>query len=395
MAGAVRRIGVQERRARLGVRHRLVAATRAESPFAVAADVVALHGTDPASVFLAIFARMRTGGIEAIERALYDDRVLVRLLGMRRTMFVVPLDLAPVVQAACTRAIAVQERRKLVQLLDRAGIADNPDGWLADVEESTMGVLASRGEATAVELSEHEPRLRTSILMAEGQPYEARQNVSTRVLFLLAADGRIIRGRPRGSWTSSQYRWSPLETWLPGGMAEWPTEAAQVELARRWLAAFGPGTAADLRWWTGLTAGQIRKALAQLGPVEVDLDGTTGFVLPDDLEPAPAAEPWAALLPALDPTPMGWSERGWFLGDHAPALFDRSGNVGPTVWWDGRIVGGWAQRKEGQIVFRLLEDVGAEAVAAVETAADQLGAWLGKARVTPRFRTPLERELIA
>jgi len=110
---------------------------------------------------------------------------------------------------------------------------------------------------------------------------------------------------------------------------------------------------------------------------------------------APAPGPWAALLPALDPTPMGWRERGWFLGEHGPALFDRSGNIGPTVWWDGRIVGGWAQRPRGDIVFRLLEDPGAEAGAAVTAEAERLQAWLGPVRVTPRFRTPLERELSA
>jgi len=92
---------------------------------------------------------------------------------------------------------------------------------------------------------------------------------------------------------------------------------------------------------------------------------------------------------------MGWTERGWFLGDHAGALFDRSGNAGPTVWWDGRIVGGWAQRKDGEIAFRLLEDVGADALRAVEAQAETLATWLGKVRVTPRFRTPLERELVA
>lgn len=214
------------------------------------------------------------------------------------------------------------------------------------------------------------------------------------MLFLLAADGRIIRGRPRGSWTSSQYRWSLSAAWLPDGMAEWPAELAQAELVRRWLGAFGPGTVADLRWWTGWTAGQVRKALAQVGPVEVDLDGAVGLVLADDLDPVPAVEPWAALLPALDPTAMGWSERGWFLGDHAPALFDRSGNIGPTVWWDGRVIGGWAQRRDGEIAFRLLDDVGADALTAVRTAADRLTAELGKVRVTPRFRTPLERELV-
>ena len=90
---------------------------------------------------------------------------------------------------------------------------------------------------------------------------------------------------------------------------------------------------------------------------------------------------------------MGWPERGWFLGEHAPALFDRSGNIGPTVWWDGRIVGGWAQRRDGEVAVRLLEDVGRDAAAAAATAAERLRAWLGDVRFVPRFRTPLEREL--
>ena len=58
-------------------------------------------------------------------------------------------------------------------------------------------------------------------------------------------------------------------------------------------------------------------------------------------------------VPALDPTAMGWSQRDWYLGPHKEALFDRSGNVGPTIWWNGRIVGGWAQRRSGEIVVRL------------------------------------------
>jgi hypothetical protein len=101
------------------------------------------------------------------------------------------------------------------------------------------------------------------------------------------------------------------------------------------------------------------------------------------------------LLPALDPTAMGWSERSWYLGPHAPTLFDRSGNVGPTVWCDGRIIGGWAQRADGEIVYRLLEDVGSDTVAAVEADAARLAKWIGAVRFIPRFRTPLERELTA
>ena len=395
MAGAVRRIGVEERRARLGVRHHLAPAARVDSAVEAAAGVVALHGTDPASVFLAAWARMRAAEAATIERTLYEERTLLRILGMRRTMFVVPAGLAPIVQASCARAIAAQQRRLLLRLLDQAGIADDPAGWLKEVEESTVAALTARGESLAADLYEHEPRLQQQLLLAPGKPYEARQAVATRILFLLAADGRIIRGRPRGSWISGQFRWAPIEAWLPGGLAEWASEAARVELVRRWLAAFGPGTAADLKWWTGWTAGEVKRALTEVGPAEVDLDGATGLVLADDLEPAPATAPWVALLPALDPTVMGWAARGWFLGGHGPTLFDRNGNAGPTVWWDGRVVGGWAQRRDGEVAFRLLEDVGAEATAAVGAEAERLGAWLGKVRVTPRFRTPLERELSA
>jgi len=396
MTGAVRRIGAQERWARLGVRHHLAPAARAASVVQVAEDLVGLHGTDPASVFLAAAARMRQPEVEAIERAMYDERALLRMLGMRRTMFVVPVELAPIVQAACTQAIAAAQRRLLLQLLEQSGIAaDEPERWLEEVEEATVKALAARGQALATELSEDEPRLREQLLLAEGKSYAARQSVSTRVLLVLAAEGRIARGRPRGSWISGQYRWSLIESWLPGGMAEWSTGAAQAELVRRWLAAFGPGTVADLRWWTGLTAGEVKRALATVGAVEVDLDGVPGLVLADDLAPPPAAEPWVALLPALDPTVMGWSGRAWYLGEHGPTLFDRNGNAGPTVWWDGRIVGGWANRKDGEIAVRLLEDVGADGVAAVEAAAGRLADWLGTVRVTPRFRTPLERELTA
>lgn len=392
---AVRRIGVEERRARLGRRHHLAPGAGAGGPVEVASSMVGLHGTDPASVYLAVAARMPSAQPATIERALYDDRQLVRLLGMRRTMFVVPLDLAPVVQAAATRAIAVQQRRRTEQLLAQSGICDDPATWFKEVEEATVRVLAEHGEGTAAELSVHEPRLRVQIRLAEGKSYAASQSVVTRVLLQLAADGRVIRGRPRGSWISSQYRWAPIEAWLEGGIDELEAPVAQAELVRRWLASYGPGTAADLKWWTGWTMGEVKRALAAVGAVEVELDGATGLVLPDDAEPVEEVGPWVALLPALDPTVMGWAGRDWYLGGHGPTLFDRNGNAGPTVWSDGRIVGGWAQRRDGEVAVRLLEDVGADGAAQVEAAAGRLGRWLGKVRVTPRFRTPLERELSA
>jgi hypothetical protein len=124
----------------------------------------------------------------------------------------------------------------------------------------------------------------------------------------------------------------------------------------------------------------------------VDLDGTEGLVLAGDTE-SPALEPFVTLLPGLDPSTMGWKHRDWYLGAHRSRIFDANGNGGPTVWVDGRIVGGWAQRKTGEVVFRLLEDIGAERADQVAARAAALEAVMGEARVVVRFPGPLDREL--
>ena len=389
MGHDIRTVSVAERRARLAVRHHLAPGERAGTMAAAVDGVVALHGTDPASVYLSAWARTRDVDKAAIEHALYEERSLVRMLGMRRTVFVVPTGLMPVIQSACTDQIAERLRRQLIQVVAAAGIGPDAATWIKEVSEGTVRVLAARGSATGAELARDEPRLRTQIIAAADNPYGGAVNLTTRLLTLLSAEGLIVRGRPRGGWTSTQFTWSaaPERTDLSAA-------AARTELARRWLAAFGPALLSDLQWWTGWTMGQVRQSVSSLDLTEVDLGGTLGVLLAADEDPAAPAEPWAALLPALDPTAMGWRERAWYVGEHTAALFDRSGNIGPTAWWDGRIVGGWAQRKDGEIAVRLLEDVGAEAAAAITAEAERLREWIGPAvRITPRFRTPLEREL--
>ncbi|MFI0445230.1 winged helix DNA-binding domain-containing protein [Actinomadura sp. 6N118] len=390
----MRSITTAERRARLAIRHRLATAARTDDVAEIARSLVALHATDPATVFLSVAARSRTATPGLVEKALYDDRTLLRMLAMRRTMFVVPVELVPVLQASCADALAVKQRRTYSRFLEQAGVGDGDiDGWWRDVENATHAALLARGEATGAQLSKDEPRLRTQVDPAPGKSYSKPIGITTWVLVTLGVEGRIVRGRPNGSWISSQYKWSPVEAWLPGGVPEMPADEARAALLRDWLWSFGPAPVSDLKWWTGWTLGDVKKALALLDVTEVDLSGTTGLLLADDLEPVTAPGPWASLLPALDPTPMGWQARSWYLGDHGPALFDKNGNIGPTIWWDGRIVGGWAQRKDGEIAMRLLEDVGAEAKAAIEAEAARLPGWYGDVRATPRFRTPLEREL--
>jgi hypothetical protein len=390
-----------ERQRRLLVRHHL--ARPASTVEQVAGDVVGLHSSDPATVVLSARARLDPFAVSDLEDALYERRSVLRMLAMRRTMFVVPLDLAAVMEASCTKALVAGERRRLVSMLTEAGVTDDAEAWIERVASDTIDVLRAHGPLPASRLTKLVPDLAIQLRIAVGKPYEGTVGVSTRLLFLLSTQGDIARARPLGSWQSSQYRWAPMEDWV-GRLPAIPAADARGELVRRWLQAFGPGTLEDLAWWTKWTKADVRAALADVDAVAVTADtgddpAAPAWVLPDDLDDtprelaAPGKRPPVRLLPALDPTIMGWRDRTWYLGRHRAPLFDRSGNAGPTVWVGGQAVGAWSQRPDGEVVWHLLEDVPKRDVQRVDQAARALTAWFEGVCVTPRFPTPLDREL--
>jgi hypothetical protein len=385
----VRAVGAVERRARLARRHRLAPGHRAADVVGAARSVVCLHATDPATVYLSARARVVGMAVADLERALYADRTLVKHLAMRRTLFVFGREELGVAQSGAADRVAAAERRRLVRDVERAGLYPDGERWLKEASEGVLAALADGREATSSELRAELPLLEGSIAYGEGRSWGGQAPIAPRVLTTLSAAGRIVRASNLGGWTASRPRWASMASWLGHELAPPPADAGVAGLVERWLRAFGPGTAADLKWWLGSTVAAVRRALAGLGAVEVDLDGQAGWLLPDDLEPVEPVEPWAALLPSLDPTTMGWAERGWYLGPHRAQLFDTSGNAGPTAWWDGRVVGGWAQDGDGAVVLQVLEDVGADALRALEDEAARLTGWLAGTRLMPRFPSPL------
>ena len=397
-----RTITTDQRRARLAIRHRLAPSARTDDVAAITDSVVALHSTDPATVYLSAMARMSHPSIEAVSAALYEDRTVVRHHAMRRTLWVFTPTMARWAHAACTTALAAIEWKRLAKMVEDSGIATDGAGWVATARADTLTALTSMGTANARQLGKAVPALTEKLHLAVGKSYAATQGTHTRLLLNLGFDGAIVRGRPNGSWTTSEYTWSVTDQWLPGGLGvaddEFDVDAAAAELASSYLARFGPATAADLQWWAGWTAGGTRRALAAIDAVEVAMNGTVGWILPDDTDEVAHASPWIAFLPGLDPTTMGWKERSWYLGDLATfgaSVFDRNGNAGPTIWVDGQVVGGWAQRKSGEISFRLLAEMPPRRMKAIADEADRLRTLIGEARVNVRFPAPMQKGLLA
>lgn len=378
----MRHISDDERRARLARRHAVAPWSRVADPVAATEAMTVLHATEPATVYLSLAARVDGLTVTDVDRVLYEDRSLVKQLAMRRTLFVFPRDLLPAAWGSASARVALQLAARVAKEVEGAGHADDGRAWLDTARAAVVEALAGAG-LTAQELRDRVPMLGAKLELAQGTKHAATVYLAPRVLTQLAVEGRVVRGVNTGHWRLSKPRWTLTEDWL----GDVPTPLGQTEgyaeLVRRWLATFGPGTETDLVWWLGSTKTAARRALADVEAVEVSLDGgATGWVLPGDEEAATGTEPWAALLPVLDPTVMGWKERDFYLGDHGPQLFDSNGNAGTTAWWDGRVVGCWVQDATGIVEVRLLEALPRAARTALATEAERLTSWLDGTRVS-------------
>lgn len=378
----MRHVSDDERRARLAVRHALAPAFRLDSPEAATRAMSVLHATEPATVYLSCWARVESLKVADVDRALYEDRSLVKQLAMRRTLFVFPRDLLPAAWGSASARVAGIERARMAKDVVKAGLADDGDDWLDRARAEVLSVLATAPDGRlAIEVRQAVPMIDVRVAVSAGSVWSA-----PRVLTHLGATADVARAVNTGHWRTSRPRWTLMRHWLDEAPLPWDAADGYRELVRRWLYTFGPGTEDDLVWWLGATKTVVRAALAELDAVEVSLEvkpSGTGWLLPEDLDEVPDPGSWVALLPVLDPSVMGWKHRDFYLG---PAklrdqLFDRNGNAGSTVWVDGRVVGCWVQDDAGVVRVRLLERVSARARRSLDAEAARLTEWLGGLRI--------------
>ncbi len=339
---------------------------------------------------------MSSPAISSVEAALYDTRTIVRHHAMRRTIWVMPIEIARWAHAATTEKIAANERKRTLQAIEASTDLADPAGWFADARAEVIALLAKKGSLTTRQVGQMLPHLAIPLEFGSASN-KATLNAHAKVLQGAGFDADVVRGRPPATWISSEYPWSATETWLDTPISGWEKRAAAAELVHAWLRCFGPGTETDLVWWFGDTKTLIRNALADCDAVEVALeDGSPAWVASGDEAETAAPEPWVRLLPGLDPTSMGWKERDWYVG---PALlepmFDRFGNIGPAIWADGRIVGGWAQRDDATIVYELFESLSRAHQRLLDDAIEEMHEVVDGVCVKPRFPARMQKRLLA
>ena len=185
-----------------------------------------------------------------------------------------------------------------------------------------------------VEMLRDRPLDRAGLLRrmaARGHPDLGQRSVN--VLMPWAAAQGLVVGLPDG-----RYRAAEPPPAVDVGLA-------LATLARRYLAGYGPATAADLASWSGLPLGSVRRGLAALGPIEADGDL---LALPGTLDaPAPPA-PRARLLAAFDTILLGYRRRAPLVApedDHH--ILPGGGMLRPAVLIDGLGAGTWRVTAQG------------------------------------------------
>jgi hypothetical protein len=142
-------------------------------------------------------------------------------------------------------------------------------------------------------------------------------------------------------------------------LADAGDDASPGPLLRRYLAAFGPATAADAQTWSGLrAAAEALDAMDDLERFE-DERGRTLYDLPDAPRPDPDTPAPARLLPEFDNLVLAHADRTRLIDDeHRPRVVAKNLRVKATFLVDGRVAGTWKSERKGRKAALELEPFG-------------------------------------
>jgi hypothetical protein len=287
---------------------------RARDAHGAVRTALAVQAQDTRSSRLGVRARSEGLTVGDVARACDEERSVVRTWAMRGTLHM----------------LAAEDVRWIVGLLGPAIVRRHAN------RRAGLGITADVGErilAAVPRVLADGPLTRAGLmaaLAARGIAIDTSGQAPAHAVLLTSASGVTCRGPDR---TADEPTYVLLDDWVA---AEPPRDrdAALAELARRFRRAYGPADAADLAYWSGMTAGDARRAWALAGP-------------PTTTPPEEGAPP-PRLLPAFDGVLLGHRDRSLLVRPaDAPKLTSGSWIL-PTVVADGRVVGTW--RREGEVV---------------------------------------------
>ena len=331
-------------------RHHLVHPARASELVRVAGDMAGAQAQVLSAAQISLWARTRGLSVDDVEKALWQDRTLVKSWCIRGALHLIPSrDFAVFVRGSerrNARATAWLTRAKIpIDAVNRLveAVRDGLDRPL------TRGEIAERITASlGIKTVEQSHRGWGGASTATGFRIAGKMLSLDGIIFLSCLRGLACFGPARGA----QATFVRPEKWLP----EWtdlPAEKAELELLRRYLRAHGPATVRDFALWTYMTAADSREIWARLEPelAPIDVGGRIGSVLREDLPALRRAKfegPVVRLLPSFDAFLLGVKDKSHLVDPgHYKRVYRPQGWLSPVVLVDGRVGGVWSHERKG------------------------------------------------
>jgi hypothetical protein len=335
----------------------------------VVREVTGLHAQVMSSAELTLWARV--DGLEpgAVGRALWEERTLVKTWAMRGTLHLLRADELPLWVAAQD---ALKPRHHVPSWLRYHGLTREQ----ADAMLDAIPVALDGRPLTREELAAEVARV-TGIKGLDGKLRGGFGDLLKPAAFrgdlcFAPNDGRNVRFARPDQWLGPQ-----------------PTadrDEAMRDVARRYLAAYGPGTRETFaRWFGNPSPAQAGKWLATLGDeaAEVEIEGERALMLAADVEEAAAAKPEGVvrLLPAFDHYVVAAPRDAdaVLAPDERGRVYRPQGWLSPVLLVDGRMAGVWSHELRGATVaveIQAFGTVNRRVRAGAKAEAERLAAYL-------------------
>jgi len=314
-------------------RHHLVG-TQRSSLLEVTSDVCGIQAQIMACAHLSLNARIPNLTREEIRAALYDKRTLVKAHCMRQTLHLLPASQYATYISANKKTRAKQVRN----VMDRFKITDR------EADQLTRVLLDALAEKPLAQKA-----LRAAIRPQVSKRVRAWMDKVWGIVRPAVVEGLVCYGPDAGN----EITYVRTEDWLPKQKAIDP-ESAQQFLLRAYLRAYGPGTARDFAFWSGISMKEVTAVWKSVEDEfsEVELEDRKAYILREDeaaLRKSSLKNPNLRLLANFDVFLLAHAEKSHMVHDrHYKKIYRNQGWISPVILLDGKVIGTWSHKVTGQ-----------------------------------------------
>jgi hypothetical protein len=345
-------------------------------------DVCGLHAQASATPHLSLWNRVENFENDLLDEALYKNKTLVKVWCMRGTLHIIPSEDLPIYNKALRR----------MWLEHHGEFRDAPN--FPTIEERKKLIYPKILEALAqkpLKRNELDAKVRL-LLKDDSKPYQGLFSAWGGILKETAYEGLTVHAQPCGRESC----FARLDKWLPYiNLNEIDEDEAKERLLINYLSGYGPASAQDFFYWSGLMAGDTRKTIENVAGSlieEVEIEGAKGrfwmlkedFKLLDSISLDEKAPP--NLLPKYDSFVLGHKDRTRIIiSEYMKHVFrSKIGDVAATLLINGHIVGTWRHEKTKislAITVTPFQKLGKEDLKEVEEKARALSQFMGVDRL--------------